>query len=210
MRRFLLVLFFGFFLVAPSLAENIYPDIPENATLYYSVYDKKWSATPSSNTIKLVKHYTLGANKFSEYVIGELRFDANSTKEFLFKGDLIGYNKNTLKFHRLYFENETLKEETLNEKELKELFPDYEIIRISQFKDNSIKLKRNPFNPKTYLIMNDTNTMFYNYRLKGVDNTFEEFNCVFTPKFNNGKIEFSTSNKSVTYTPYYIRFKYVL
>lgn len=209
MKRFLLALIFMTFLGGSVFAEYAYPDIPQNAVTYYSQNEKKWSLTPLKYSIKFTKRYTTGQNRFSEYAIEGLGFDTNSTREFISNGDLIGYNQSTLKFHRIYFENGRMKKEQLNEKEIRTLFPGCEIIRVSQFKDNSIKIKRNPFKSKTYLLMNDTNTMFYGYSFKGLDNTKEAFNCIFTPE-RNGKIEFLPPEKSVTYTPYYIRLKYVL
>lgn len=209
MRRFLLVIAIFIMTVSGAYSAPIHSDIADNTTVYYSPLDRKWSSVPTTASIPLTKRYTVGANRFSEYVVSGLAHDANSTQEFFYKGDLIGYNKNTLKFHRLYFEEGTLRTEQLNEKEIQELFPEATIIRISQFTDNTIKLKRKFFENKTYLLMNDTNKMFYSYWFKGVDNSGEMFNCIFTPD-RNGKIDFLPTEKSVTYTPYYIRLKYVL
>lgn len=209
MRRFLLVIAIFMLTVSRALCAPIHSDIADNTTVYYNTLDRTWSSVPSVASIPLTKRYTAGANRFSEYVLDGLAHDANSTQEFFYKGDLIGYNKNTLKFHRLYFEDGGLKTEQLNEKEIQEIFPDVTIIKISQFKDNTIKLKRKLFESKTYLLLNDTNTMFYSYWFKGVDNSKEIFNCIFTPE-RNGKIDFLPAEKSATYTPYYIRLKYVL
>ena len=198
-----------FFSANIALSTPVFQDITEGATLYYNVADSTWSVAPKDGAVKFSKRYTIGENKFSEYVNDELGHDANSTREFIHNNNLIGYNKNTFKFHKIKFENGSLKQEVLNEKELKEIFPHHEIIRISQFKNNMIKIKRTPFVKKSYLIMNDTNTMFYNYQLTGADNSQEQFNCIFTPNWR-GKIDLLPLEKSVTYTPYYIRLRYVL
>ena len=188
---------------------DTYPNIPVNSKIYYNVDTCKWSSNQFGTTIEFVKQLTLGNNSYSGYVSDGLNYDSNSTKEFFHNGDLIGYNKNSLKFHRIHYIDDRISLERLSEKEIQELFPNAEIIRVSNFKDNYIKLKRSPFKQKTYLLINDTNLMFYNYGFENLDNTEEGFVSVFTPK-KFGKYCFAPKEKSLTYQPYVIHIKFIL
>ena len=186
-----------------------FKNIPVNSTVYYNPDTETWGKTCSGKCIGFTKSQTTGDNTFSEYCTNDLRYDPNSTEEFFYNGDLIGYNKNSLKFHRLYFEDGTLKTEKLNEKELQELFPDCTIIRVSNFSNNTMKIKRPLFKDKKFLIMNDTNIMFYNYYFENLDNSNETFNCIFTPK-RARKYYFSPREKSVLYNKYTFLIRYMI
>ncbi len=208
MCRFVLVFILFLMSGLSGFAAN-FDNISVNSKVYYNHETNKWSTTRGGTTIEFVKHLTLGNNVYSEYAADGLYYDANSTQEFFHNGDLIGYNKNSLKFHRIYFSDDKIQLERLNEKELKEIFPEVEIIRVSDFKDNYIKVKRSPFRQKTYLLMNDTNLMFYNYSFENLDNSAEKFVSLFTPR-KSGKYYFVPAEKSVTYQPYVIHLKFVL
>lgn len=208
MCRFLLVFILALFTMGCANAES-YSDIPINSKLYYNLDTGKWGAGQRGYTVEFVKQLTLGKNTYSEYISDDLHYEANSTKEFFYNGDLIGYNKNSLKFHRIYFADDKIQLDRLNEREVQAMFPDVEIIRISNFKDNYIKVKRSPFKAKTYLLYNDTNLMFYNYGFENLDNSSEGFVSKFTPK-RFGKYYFAPAEKSVTYQPYVIHLKFIL
>lgn len=208
----ILVLLLSFCLVpAVTFAEIInFNDIQENTAIYYNPNTEEWFDNCNDNKcIKFVKSYTTGENKYSEYIANGLNYDSNSTMEFLRNGELIAYNQNTLKFHRLYFEDGTFKPEKLNEEELSELFPECTIIRVSNFKDNEIKIKRPLFRDQKFLIMNDTNKIFYNYHFENLDNSNEIFNCIFTPK-RARRYYFSPKDKSAFYGKYTIHIRYML
>ena len=209
MKKLLLSVFLFVLCVGIGNAATYYNDIPVNSAVYYQYQTKFWSNKDTKGAIKFVKLLTSGENVFSEYCDGELHYDSNSTREFFFNGNLIGYNKNTMKFHRILFEDGTFSEEKLNEKVLKEIFPECEIIRVSQFKDNTMILKRSPFKKKTYLLMNDTNVMFYNYAFENLDNSNEAFNCIFTPP-KSGIYKLAPKEKSVTYPTYKMHLKFVI
>ena len=186
-----------------------FKDIPVNASVYYNPETETWGSSCPDKCIKFTRSLTDGSNKFSVYITNGLEYDPNSTREFFYNGDLIGYNHNTLKFHRLYFEDGALKTEKLNEKELQEMFPDCKIIRVSNFYDNTMKIKRPLFKDQKFLIMNDTNTMFYNYYFENLDNSNEAFNCIFTPK-RARKYYFSPREKSVLYNKYTFLIRYMI
>ncbi len=209
MKKILLFLSLFIFAGAGFTETADFRNIPVNSTIYYNPDTETWATYCTNNCIAFTKTITIGDNVFSEYCTNELHYDPNSTKEFLFNGDLIGYNQNSLKFHRLYFEDGTLKTEKLNEKELQEIFPDCNIIRVSNFYNNTMKIKRPLFKDKKFLIMNDTNTMFYNYHFENLDNSQEAFNCIFTPKRARAYY-FSPRGKSVLYNKYTFLVRYII
>ena len=209
MKKMLLLIL----LLIPSVCiadTQIYNDIPVNSTVYFNPETETWAKNcPHGKCISFTKTLTEGNNKFSAYCSNGLNYDPDSTKEFFYKGDLIGYNQNTLKFYRLYFEDGELKTEKLNEKELQEIFPECKIIRVSNFNNNTIKIKRPLFKDKKFLIMNDTNTLFYNYYFENLDTSNEQFNCIFTPK-RARKYYFSPKEKSVLYNKYTFLVRYMI
>ena len=75
---------------------------------------------------------------------------------FKYQGNEINYNENTLKF----YEGDRL----LSIEEVKSLFPDYEIILISQFGENKkLRIKNSLFKSKKVLLLNDTQRTFYEF-----------------------------------------------
>ena len=54
----------------------------------------------------------------------------------------------------------------LTDEQLKELFPNLEIIKVSQFQDNEITVKKPWFKDKTFLLVNDTTMDFYKYQFE--------------------------------------------
>ncbi|MBQ8476023.1 hypothetical protein IJ531_03075 [bacterium] len=73
---------------------------------------------------------------------------------FEYNNKIINYNEDTLKF----YENDRL----LSNDEVKNIFPDYEILLISQFDNNKkLKVKNSLFKSKKVLLLNDTQRTFH-------------------------------------------------
>ena len=74
--------------------------------------------------------------------------------DFTYKGHDLKYDEDTLKF----YENNKL----LNKDEVKAIFPEYEVILISQFNhDKKIRIKNSFFKSKKVLLLNDTQRTFH-------------------------------------------------
>lgn len=74
--------------------------------------------------------------------------------DFTYNNRSLKYDEDTLKF----YENDKL----LDKDEVKAIFPDYEVILISQFNnDKKIKIKNKFFKTKKILLLNDTNRTFH-------------------------------------------------
>lgn len=154
-------------------AEMINNAVNEDQKLEYNQTDKTWNKTNSETPETFTKHWTKGSGGYSEYEQNKNILETNTTYEFLHKNQLIGYDMHTLKFYKFDFENEKFNKTELSESQIKELFPDVEIVKISQFRDNKITLNKPWFKKKTFLIVNDTDKDFYKYQFEHYQNTDE-------------------------------------
>ena len=148
---------------------------------YQAVYlpsTNTWAtAGMADDRIVLTKKTTEGSGSYSQYYLGDGKLAAalKSNFEFIKDGKLIGVDNAGLKYYKINYDNKTKKfEETpLCEKSLQELFPKAEIIKISQFKNNEITVKKQLFKDKKILLVNDTDKYFhkYSYSPKNVQKT---------------------------------------
>ena len=108
----------------------------------------------------------------------------------MYNGNLIGIDNGNLKLICYYYDNGFFRNKELDTATVNNLFPNAEIIKISQFQNNSITLYKKPFEQKQYLIINDTNNNYYKYQFKPANISNEKVNGLITVnKF--GKITFS-------------------
>ena len=129
----------------------------------------KWTRTDEGSSTCFIKQMTHGSGGFSEFEYGNEHLETGkdgTTYEFLYNGDLIGYNAHTLKFYKLVFNGKTITSEILTVPQIQEIFPDVQIVNVSQFKNNKITLTKPWFQNKTYLIVNDTERDFYKYQFE--------------------------------------------
>ena len=76
--------------------------------------------------------------------------------DFNYQNHQLTYDENTLKF----YEDGNL----LTKEEVKNIFPDYEILLISQFNDEKkLRIKNSFFKSKKILLLNDTQRTFYGF-----------------------------------------------
>ena len=64
------------------------------------------------------------------------------------------------------YNNNKFTKELLTVDEVQELYPNYSIIRVSDFKNNEITLYKKYFSKKDVLLLNDTEQSFYKYNYK--------------------------------------------
>ena len=90
--------------------------------------------------------------------------------------------------------------------EVKDLFPTYKIIKISDFSKttNSIKLKKKRKNLKI-IVLNDTDKYFYNYDFTTNNSKFDRYALKgFLSVEKKGLIHFSRFGENSKNTPWYI------
>ncbi len=180
-------------LILFSVTLNAYSfDFIEN-NVYYNLQTLKWSSQrTTAKDIKLFYKLYPTSGGYSEYYNnkGKLAIGPFSNKEFIYNGNLIGIDNGNLKLICYYYDNGFFRNKELDTATVNNLFPNAEIIKISQFQNNSITLYKKPFEQKQYLIINDTNNNYYKYQFKPANISNENVNGLITVnKF--GKITFS-------------------
>lgn len=180
-------------LILFSVTLNTYSfDFVEN-NVYYNLQTLKWSSQrTTAKDIKLFYKLYPTSGGYSEYYNnkGKLAIGPFSNKEFIYNGNLIGIDNGNLKLICYYYDNGFFRNKELDTATVNNLFPNAEIIKISQFQNNSITLYKKPFEQKQYLIINDTNNNYYKYQFKPANISNENVNGLITVnKF--GKITFS-------------------
>ena len=87
--------------------------------------------------------------------------------DFTYNNRTLNYDRDELKF----YENG----KALSKEELEEIFPDYEIILISQFdKYREYKIKKKFFTPKNVLLLNDTRRTFHLFNIYPVSSRYKD------------------------------------
>ena len=180
-------------LILFSITLNAYSfDFVEN-NVYYNLQTLKWSSQrTTAKDIKLFYKLYPTSGGYSEYYNnkGKLAIGPFSNKEFIYNGNLIGIDNGNLKLICYYYDNGFFRNKELDTATVNNLFPNAEIIKISQFQNNSITLYKKPFEQKQYLIINDTNNNYYKYQFKPAHVSDKDVNGLLTvSKF--GKIIFS-------------------
>lgn len=140
--------------------------VKEDQQVEFCPIKKMWGRDFAINNLMFTKHITHGTGGFSEYELKKKLYDTDTTYEFLYDNKLVGYNAHKLKFFNMEFDNDKFRNTELTDIQLKELFPDVEIIKVSQFKDNKITLNKPWLKSKTFLLVNDTNRDFYKYQFE--------------------------------------------
>jgi len=189
MKKFLLFIFFIVLITNTALA---YDTVENN---YEITYSPKMGWAFSSNDkskIILIKKISEGSGGYSEYYYedGTLAITLNSDYEFIFDNNLICVVNSNFKYYKLIKTSNGFKISALTIPELKEIFPNTDIIKISEFVDDQIIIKKAPFKDKNILLLNDTNKYFYKYSL--TPNYIQDENIKGLLHINNyGEFEFS-------------------
>ena len=162
MKRILYLTTLILFLTLPAYA---YDSVENNYEITYSP-KRGWafSSTDKEKTV-LIKKQAEGSGGYSEYYYedGTLAVTLNSDYEFIFENNLICVVNSNFKYYKLIKTSDGFKISALTIPELKEIFPNTDIIKISEFVDNQIIIKKAPFKDKNILLLNDTNKYFYKY-----------------------------------------------
>lgn len=165
--------------IAYEYSPKILDIVKEGQKTAFCAETKKWSREAGEKDIVFTKFITHGSGSFSEYRNDNTYYDTNTTYEFLYKDRLFGYNMHQLKFYELKFENDKFKYYELSPEIVQQFFPNVEIIKVSEFKDNRLTLKKPRFKKVTYLLLNDTKKDFYKYQFENIDNEKELVHGIF-------------------------------
>lgn len=189
----------SFFALGVFAQKNFDTDYPtdtvyENNQVVYTPTTSLWSfGGMAEDRIVLTKKVSTGSGSYSEffYSNNDLAFSFGTGFEFLYNDRLIGFDRYALKFYNIRYdaETKTFYKKDLPESMLEEIFHDVKIIKVSEFKDNELRVHKMPFRPIKLLLVNDTPEYFYKYHFHG-DNfdTYNLFGLLEVDKM--GTIEF--------------------
>ena len=198
------------FLIAPVFANDIqqikYKNIDNGSKI--TTDENLWTTKINrKNKNYFIKRISEGNINFSEFYSpqGEFLFSTATNYEFIHKGSLIGYSNNDLKFYEFSMKKGLLEQRELIFEEVQELFPEYKIVKISDFSEtNSYKIKKK--NRKIKLILlNDTDKVFYNYWFSTNNSEFDYYLLKgFINIKKRGMIQFSGNSCDTNRKDWYI------
>ncbi len=137
----------------------------ENDKVIYDTKTKCWSKEENKEGIILYKKTSSGTGSYSIYYYkcDKPAFQSGSNFEFIDDKKLIAVDNASLKYSKIIFDGSKFIQIPLEIEELKTIFPDVEIIKISRFKNNKLTIKKPLFKKKTVLLVNDTDEYFHKY-----------------------------------------------
>lgn len=173
MKKTLLILF-SLFLInfSASYAEEITNESNEVVlyeNIYQAVYNPEtnlWSkeASLEESEIILTKKTIEGASTYSQLFYSDERLALTITSDFDFikDGRFVGVDNNNLKFNEIIYNGDTFEEVPLSLLEIQKLFPDIELLRLSQIDaDHKMWIHKPLFKKKEFLIVNDSDKSYY-------------------------------------------------
>lgn len=206
MKKFL-VLFLLLFVLPCYAVENIeYNNLKPKAKIGY--FNNIWTAKVNKTDDYFVKKISDGISGYTEFYSkgDEFLFSTATQYEFIYKGSLIAYSNNDLKFYEYYFDDNLLNRRELTYAEVSEMFPDYHIVKISDFttSTNSYVLKTDRKTLKL-ILLNDTDLYFDKYDFS----TINAKCCVYDLKGflkikKKGMLHFATTSDKSGKTPWYV------
>ncbi len=210
MKKILYILFIisiGLSASAEDLQSIPYKNLDEEAKL--KVSDDIWTTKVTrKDTDYFIKFISDGSGSYSEFYNsdGSFAFNTGCQYEFIYKGSLIGYSNPDLKFYDFTLTNGELVRRELTFEEIQALFPDYKIIKISEFSPNtnSLKIKKDKHNFKI-ILLNDTDRNFYHYSFTSGNARFKTYPLTgFIDIKKKGMIQFSHFGENTANFPWYI------
>ena len=192
---------------ASELLSIPYKGIKEEGKL--KIVNDVWTdKVPRKDYDYFVKMISDGTGSYSEFYNsdGTFAFTTGCQYEFIKNGDLIGYSNQDLKFYDYIYSDNLLSRRELTEEEVQALFPDFKIIKISEFSTNtnSLKIKKDKRNLKI-IILNDTDRNFYNYSFTSGNSKFELYPLTgFINIKKRGMIQFSHFGDNTKNNPWFI------
>ena len=159
-----LILILGLLLMcSPVFAGDMKP-VLNNTQLLYSPKENVFSVgAPADGKISLSKRTSTGTGSYSIYSYNNNEVMLGSNYEFLFNGRLISCHNADLKIFEVVYNGKIFVEKELTQGQIKEIFPDAEILLISHFVDKKITVRKPAFEKKDFLLLNDTDEYFHKY-----------------------------------------------
>ena len=208
-KIFCLFILLGYTLSAQAadLLSIPYKNIKEEGKL--KVFEDVWTTNVNrKDSDYFIKFISSGTASFSEFYKsnGDFAFTTGCQYEFIHNGDLIGYSNDYLKFYDFSYLDGQVNKRELSPDEVQALFPDFKIIKISEFSPNtnSLKIKKDKHNFKI-IILNDTDRYFYNYSFTSGNSKFKKYPLAgFIDIKKKGMMQFSHFGDNTKEWPWFI------
>ena len=198
MKKVILSLFLCFMFVIGAYAGNLpdtkYSNLEKKDKISYDPSTDTWSRKiDRKNGNYFVK--TKGFGDFYDYndANGNFAFSTNCEFEFINNKNFIGYSNKDMKFYFITYINGGLSKRALTREEVEALFPEYKIIGLSDFNQNtnSYKIKKHIGDLKI-LLYNDTDKTYENYKFSSGNAKYEQYSLRgFLNVSKTGMIQFS-------------------
>lgn len=211
-KRFFIIAILSSFCSIVSAADMLqipYKNLQEGAKIavindgdtWTAVYNKKYSNY-------YIKRVSEGSGSYSEFYSpdGSFVFSTGCQYEFLKNGSLIGYSNPDLKFYEFSMKDKVLARRELTVEEIEALFPDFKIIKISDFttSTNSLKVKKSAKKFKV-ILLNDTDRYFYKYGFTSNNAEFKTYSLNgFLNITKKGMIQFSHFGDNTKNNPWFM------
>lgn len=162
-----LIIILGILLMcSPVFAGDMEP-VLNNTKLFYSPKSNLFSIGKSNDgDISISKKTSTGTGNYSIYSFSDNNEPTmlGSDYEFVFNGRLITCHNAELKIYELVYNGKNFEEKQLTDAQIQEIFPNAEIIKISQFnQDKKLIVKKHFLKKKDFLLLNDTKEYFHKY-----------------------------------------------
>lgn len=184
-------------------AASAYNYITEKQTIFYNPQKSIWTLMPETeDDIQITNKSFIGSGGFCEYYYqdGKLAIGPEINIGFVQDGEFIGINSQELKFYKYKYQDKKFVSELLTQEEIQKLYPEYKIIKVSEFKNNEITINKKFFEKINVLLLNDTEQSFYKYSYKPASIN-PEYIKPFIHISHPGKIIFSHYGNDTKETP---------
>lgn len=165
----------------------------------YSSYSYKVKCSPKTTKCKC--GCALKSKKCTCKNKSEKEISLNSNYEFITDNRLIGVDNENLNYYEVTYENGEFTQNKLSPEDLKNIFKEADIVKISDFKNGKYTVLAND-NKKEILLLNDTEANFHKYSVNPESAVLDKNikGLIQLPK--KGKIKFSHmyNNKEQKYT----------
>lgn len=171
MKKVFLSLLLLFFSISAYAEESLHNAVMNDEKIIYTESDASWVKESASANGDFILKKTLvegvGSHSIYRYNDDSLAFALATEYEFVCNGKLVIVDNNLLKYYKLIYDGEQFLQVELTEEELKEIFPEAEIFKISQIdSDNKIWLHKPFLKTKTLILVNDTEKFFHKFSTK--------------------------------------------
>lgn len=205
-KIFLILIILSSFVLAVNATETIqYKNLRNKTQIMYNQDFDSWSTKVNRKTDKY--YVKTATDNGYEYLNSDdsFAFSTGCSYEFLKGNDLIGYSDKDLKFYDFALIDGQLTKQELTSDDVQALFPDFKIVKISDFSPNTNSIKLKKRDNSQLIILNDTDKNFEYYAFTSGNAKFKTYELAgFIKVTKKGMIQFSHFGENNETTPWFI------